>query len=141
MTPLKLDPGIWAAIIGLSGLALGYIINALVQLWKLRKEAPTAEASATAVVVAAARELVDPLRAELAQERKDHAEGVAVERRKVAEVRLELDAVREELVEVRADLAKTREDFREMHNELSRVREENIAYRERIAELEAENAA
>ena len=80
-------------------------------------------ADATAVVTAAARELVDPLRRELAAERRDHAAEIELERKKVKEVRRELEAAMREAKALRRELAD--------------ARAENDRYRKRIADLEA----
>jgi hypothetical protein len=88
------------AAIGFGG-ALVAVINAVSQRRKVG-------ADATAVVTAAARELVDPLRQELANERASHAAEVELERSKVAQVREELRAALAEAQELRNELAMAR---------------------------------
>lgn len=92
-------------------------------------DADSTTATATALVIEAARELVDPLRKELAEVRKEARTGLEAERVKLAEVRVELTAATNEARELRIELAKLR-------NESATLRLENQTYRERIAELE-----
>lgn len=87
------------------------------------------DANATATVIAAARELVDPLRKELAEERRSHGEEIEVERAMVAEVRAELASARAEARELRAELALARV-------EADNLRREREVDRARIRELE-----
>ncbi len=85
-------------------------------------------ADATAVVTAAARELVDPLRRELATERSEHAEELEMERQKVREVRAELAAAHDEARELRNELAMARVEAdalrREREADRAKIREQ-----------------
>ncbi len=91
------------AALGFGG-ALVAVVNAVFQRRKVG-------ADATAVVTAAARELVDPLRKELANERATHAAEVEMERQKVAEVREELQAMTEEAKALRQELGEVRREL------------------------------
>lgn len=121
------------AVVGALSLTLGYVIKAIAERRSLnvtaaanRTNAEAEATSATAVVIAAARELVDPLRKELALERQEHAAVVERERAKLAEVRSELQAALEETKRLRVDLASMRREMEEMEQK----------YRQRIADLE-----
>ena len=94
------DTAVLLAALGFGG-ALVAVINAVFQRRKVG-------ADATAVVTAAARELVDPLRKELANERASHYAEVEVERARVAEVREELAAALSEARDLRNELALAR---------------------------------
>jgi chromosome segregation ATPase len=106
----------------LTGGTIVAVVNAVAQRRKVG-------ADATAVVTAAARELVDPLRKELAQERADNADEVAEERRKVAAMREEASAALEEARALRTELHEAR-------LEADRLRREREADKARIRELE-----
>jgi small-conductance mechanosensitive channel len=93
-------------------------------------KAGTDDATAASIVAAAARELIDPLRAELAKERAEHADEVEEERKKVARVRSELDAALRDVETLRATLRKalkereeSEERVRELQLELFRLQE------------------
>jgi hypothetical protein len=141
------DP-VLAAIIGAFGVVIGYIIKALAERSSLasnssaaqmtaaanQTSAEAANAEATAAVVAAARELVEPLRRELVAERAEHAATAERERSKLTEVHTSLQAaleeagrLRTELVSLRGQMAQMRQDWEAME----------AGYRARIAELEA----
>lgn len=105
------------------GAAVAAVIYALVQRRKVG-------ADATAVVTAAARELVDPLRKELALERAEHAAEIEIERKKVHEIRGMLDDAMGDVRELRKELTLTR-------LEMNDLRTENARYKRRIRELEA----
>lgn len=96
-------------------------------------------ADATSVVTAAARELVDPLRRELANERAEHSREVDMERRKVAEVRVELAAALEEAQQLRGELAMARVEADELRREREEYREKSRRQAARIAELERQS--
>lgn len=112
MSPTELAGVITA--LGIGG-GLTAIINAVMQRKKIG-------ADATSVVIAAARELVDPLRKELAQERKEHSEEVAEERKQVTTLRTETASALAEAQQLRRELAACRQ----MADEL---REENFRFR------------
>lgn len=120
------DIAIIAASI-LSGGATVAIVQAISQRRKVG-------ADATAVVTAAARELVDPLRKELAQEREDNAKEVAAERAKVAEMRQEMEnAIKEARV--------LRKELHDARLEADAMRLEREVFIKRIRHLEAEISA
>lgn len=102
----------------LAALGFGGALVAVVNAFSQRRKVG---ADTTAVVTAAARELVDPLRKELALERAEHAKEIEAERRKVAEMRAELEACTEEAKVLRNELAMARVEAdalrreREMH--------------------------
>lgn len=104
------------------GAAIVEAIRAIAQRHKIG-------ADAVAVVSAAARELVEPLRKELAQERLEHSAEIDVERRRVAEVRTELTAALDEAKHLRGELALARVEA----DELRRDREQ---YRAQVRRLE-----
>lgn len=104
-----------AGIGGLSGLAA--LVNAVFQRRKVG-------ADATVVVVAAARELVDPLRRELATERADHVRELALAEQQVLAFRREMEQAINEARELRVQLAIARREADEL--------------RTRIHDLEAE---
>jgi myosin heavy subunit len=110
----------------------GYGIKAWYERKLLRANASSTDATATAVLVAAARELVDPLRVELAQERKDHAEEVEMERRKLAQVREQLDRALDDSRQLARELHQARE-------EMARLQAENLTYRKMLADIEESN--
>lgn len=82
-----------------------------------------AGADATAVVTAAARELVDPLRRELAEERRSHAAEIQEERENARALHEELKACRIEV--------------RELRDEVRAAWKENEKLRRRVIDLEA----
>lgn len=138
-----LSLGSLIAIIGAVG-ALGAVVNAVFQRRKIG-------ADATAVVTAAARELVDPLRKELATERAENA-AEALERGKaIALVLADLDAaseqahrLRDELEDCRRELDILRRVSHQATTELHALRRtherETASLRARITELEDELA-
>lgn len=90
-----------AGIGGLTGLAA--LINAIFTRRKVG-------ADATVVIAAAARELVDPLRKELATERAEHAHELALAEQQVLVFRHELEQAITEARELRAQLAIARRE-------------------------------
>lgn len=118
----------------LSGIGLG--VKAWYERRTLHAQAGNDEANATTVLVAAARELVDPLRKELAAERAEHAEelarGRAEHARDIEEERVKVAQVRKELDQALSDLQHLREELASALSEISQVKAINRA-------LEAEN--
>lgn len=106
----------------LTGGAAVAIVNAIAQRRKVG-------ADATAVITAAARELVDPLRKELAQEREENAAEIASERAKVKLMKEEMDECVEEARLLRRELHDARVEAARLRTE----REEHI---KRIRDLE-----
>ena len=102
----------------------------------LRAQAQNSDASATAVVTAAARELVDPLRKELAEVRAEARAEVEVERKKVRQVRDELQQALEEVQQARKEVQALRVELAHVRTELDACHAENARFRRRIAELE-----
>lgn len=126
---MKTSEIVLSLIVGLGLLGgIGYGIKAFYERKLLRANAASTDATATAVIVAAARELVDPLRAELAKERKEHAEEVEEEHQKLVEVRGELEQAIDDCRLLRRELGAVR-------LELERVHADNLAYRQQLAEL------
>lgn len=112
-----------AVVVGLGLLgAIGAGIKAILDRRGLSAKADADEASATSVLTAAARELVDPLRKELALERTEHA-------KEIAELRRQVKAVL-------GDLAECRDEARQLREELTKARKENDRLRHRVVELE-----
>lgn len=116
------------AALGFGG-ALVAVINAVFQRRKVG-------ADATAVVTAAARELVDPLRRELANERAEHAREVDVERAKVAEVREELRQALTEARSLRNELAMARVEADALRRDREAYRAKDRAQQAQITALE-----
>jgi chromosome segregation ATPase len=121
-----------AAMVGLPAI-VGLVVKAVIERKQITANAANTDATATATVIAAARELVDPLRKELREVREEAYEGVRVERAKVAELRAELQGANQEVRELRTALA-------EVRAELSRCHKANVEYRARIAQLEGDKA-
>lgn len=120
----------------LSGGSVVALINAIAQRRRVGSEAAKNGADVTSVVIAAARELVDPLRQELAAERaehekemtvlrKRHARDIAQEHEKVNRFRESMDEALREAHALRGELALARVEA----DELRRDRE---AYREKV---------
>jgi TolA-binding protein len=116
----------------LGGIGLG--IKAWYERRQLAAVANSTEATATAVLVAAARELVDPLREELASERAAHAKEAEAERRKLIEVRKQLDSALDDCHHLRRELRKARGEIEDMHQELTQLQAENLVYRKQLSE-------
>ena len=95
--------------LGLLG-AIGAAIKAVLDRRGLTARAVSDEATATSVLTAAARELVDPLRKELALEREQHSKEIAELRRQAKAILSDLSECRDEARELRADLTKTRRE-------------------------------
>jgi hypothetical protein len=102
--------------VGLAG-GIGLGVKAFYERRQLSARADSDGASATAVITAAARELVDPLRRELQAQRAEHLEQLAAERAKYAILRAELNQdlelardtahrLRLELIELRQEIAR-----------------------------------
>ena len=111
--------------LGLLG-AIGAAIKAVLDRRGLTARAVSDEATATSVLTAAARELVDPLRKELALEREQHSKEIAELRRQAKAILSDLSECRDAARELRADLTKTRR--------------ENPRLRARVVELETFHA-
>lgn len=110
--------------LGLLG-GLGYGIKALLERKTLNATASATrakggndEANAASIVAAAARELIDPLRQELATERAENAIDVERERIKVRALQSELDRA---LIEVAALRAQVRNTMDELNMALSTI--------------------
>lgn len=103
------------AVVGALGITVGYVIKAIAERKSLTAVAAAQEASATTAVIAAARDLVEPLRREL-----------TLERAEVKRVRDELAAALEDSHKLRAELEEMRREMREMES----------AYQRRITQLE-----
>lgn len=147
-----MDPTTLLALISSLGLlgGLGYAIKAVLDRRGLSAKARSDDASAASVVASAARELIDPLRAELAREREDHAVELERERIKhalqleeeqhrVEEVRHELDGalldvqhLREEVTTALAEVARSKAIIRAQEQDLLDIREENRQLRRRL---------
>lgn len=123
------DLAIW--IVGSLGLlgAIGSGWKAWLDRNSIRARANLDDTSATIALAAAARELLDPLRKELAAERVEHAADMDTERRKVAEVRAELEACTAHVRVLRGELSMARVEA----DELRRDREQ---YRAKVRDLE-----
>ena len=111
--------------LGLLG-AIGAAIKAVLDRRGLTARAVSDEATATSVLTAAARELVDPLRKELALEREQHS-------KEIAELRRQAKAIL-------SDLSECRDEARELHADLTKTRRENTRLRARVVELETFHA-
>lgn len=111
----------------LTALGLGAVLQSVIAAVSQRRKVG---ADTMSVLTAAARELVEPLRKELAQERAEHSAELNMEQEKVREVRSELRAALDEVSELRDELAAARREAEQMRRE----RELDHA---RIRELEA----
>lgn len=123
-----MDASIIAAVatsLGLGGVAVA-VVNTVAQRRKVG-------ADATSVVTAAARELVDPLRRELATERAEHSAEIAEGRVKVREIRDELDRALDEAKNLRMELAAVRVELDDSWEQVANGKR-------RIRELESELA-
>jgi septal ring factor EnvC (AmiA/AmiB activator) len=124
-----MDASIIAAVatsLGLGGVAVA-VVNTVAQRRKVG-------ADATSVVTAAARELVDPLRRELATERAEHTAEIEQGRAKVREIRDELDRALDEAKNLRMELAAVRVELDDSWEQVARGKR-------RIRELENELAS
>ena len=123
---MSTDLAVW--IVGGLGLlgAIGSGYKAWADRNSIRAKANLDDTSATVALAAAAREMLDPLRKELAQERADHASDLQVERAKVAQVRAELDACAAQARDLRNELAMARIEAdalrREREQDRARIR-------------------
>jgi response regulator RpfG family c-di-GMP phosphodiesterase len=137
---VEVDASLLMAILGALGLlgGVGLGIKAFYERNLLRAKAGADDANAAAVVVAAARELVDPLRRELSLERQQHELelSAAMERHT-----MELELERRKALEVRAELQAAMQDVGRLRTELNAALEELSVTRIRLRELEEENAA
>jgi protein tyrosine/serine phosphatase len=115
------------AALGFGG-AFVAVVNAVSQRRKVG-------ADATAVVTAAARELVDPLRRALADERAEHSREVEAERMKVAQVREELAAALVEAQNLRNELAMARVEADALRRDREEYRAKDRTQRLEIAAL------
>lgn len=111
----------------LSGIGLG--VKAWYERRTLHAQAGNDEANATTVLVAAARELVDPLRKELAAERASHAQEIEEERIKVAHVRNELDRALVDLHHLRTELEAALTEITQVKAMNRALEEENLRLR------------
>jgi tRNA U34 5-carboxymethylaminomethyl modifying GTPase MnmE/TrmE len=127
----------------------GYGLKALLERRALRSKAGSDDATAAAVVSAAARELIDPLRKELAQERADHieemaqerhehAQAMAIERRRHAE---DIEEERRKVEFVRDELDAALRDLGLLREELTKALQQAEAYRAELRESEDKNRA
>ena len=115
-------------IVGATGLvaALASGFKAWYDRNAVRSKSNLDDTTATINLAAAAREMLDPLRKELAQERRDHSEEIEAERVKVRQVRAELEACANEARELRNELAMARVEAdalrREREKDRARIR-------------------
>lgn len=119
----------------LGGIGLG--AKAILERRVLASRAESDGASATAVITAAARELVDPLRKELAKERSEHLEELAGERAKYAILRAEIMS---DLELARDTAQRLRLELVELRQEVARAWELNEIHKARLVDLQATHA-
>ena len=110
--------------LGLLG-GIGLAIKAVIERNSLNAKAGSDNASASAIVAEAARELIDPLRRELAQERAEHSEEIEDERKRVAHVRKELDAAINDVTALRAALRRALQEVEMANAKIRALEEEN----------------
>lgn len=134
-----------ALVVGLGLLGgIGYGIKAFLDRRGLKARAGSDDATAASIVAAAARELIDPLRQELATERaensaemarlkRQHAEDLADERAKVERVRVELD-------EALKDVRRLRNEVTVALLEVQQYKSMSAAKEEQVRALTEENA-
>jgi chromosome segregation ATPase len=106
-------------------------INAVFQRKKIGAQANKLGYDAAIAVTEAARELIAPLRSELANERTANAAEVDMERQKVSIVRRELALMMQETKDLRNELRLARA-------EADQLRQENADYKRQVQELENE---
>lgn len=111
-----------SSVVGLLLTGLGLGVKAILERRNLSAKADSDEASATSVLAAAARELVDPLRKELALEREEHAA-------EVARMRQQAKALSNDLTKCESQLTRLRKSVEDAWAENERLRN-------RIIELE-----
>lgn len=114
------------AVILLGGGTVGLIVKAVVD-WR---------GTATGSLTAAARELVDPLRKELAAVRAEHAEERKHDQEEIKAVRAELAACKREAQELRGELAMARVEADDLRRDREQYREKDRLNRARIRDLE-----
>lgn len=107
------NPLEWVVALGL-GAVVVEILRAIFQRQKVKGDT-------AAILSAAARELVEPLHHELARERQEHAANMVIERDKIQQLRIELDAA---LV-----------DMRTLRRMVETLQDENLRYRTRYGPL------
>jgi chromosome segregation ATPase len=138
----SLTPSVLLAILSALGLlgGIGLGVKALVERRTLNATAKAAhskagndDATAASIVAAAARELIDPLRQELATERRENAEDVERERAKVRELQ-------EELSKATADVNALRLTVHTLMHEVDVAQVKILQKDEQIMELEREIA-
>lgn len=125
----------------------GYGLKALLERRALRSKAGSDDATAAAVVSAAARELIDPLRQELRKEREEHAEEMAQERHKHAQEMLEertrhavdMEEQRRKVEYVRTELDAALADINLIREELTRALREIEVSKAELREAEDKN--
>jgi hypothetical protein len=125
--------GIIAGLGLLGGVGLG--IKAIIERAVLKARAGVDDASATEVVTRAARELIDPLRKELATERAEHAEELAEQRREKQELR---EAHRQQVEDERKAAAEAARRAEAIQKQLAEVSEEVTHLRAALAETQAQ---
>lgn len=133
MSPATVNPSLALAIVvglGLLG-GIGLGIKALLDRKGLQataratnSKAEAETATAASILTAAARELIDPLRQELAQERAEHADEIDEEHKRVASLRRDTEAAQH--------------DVRVLRAALRRALEEVERHKRRVLELERE---
>lgn len=113
----SLDPGVIAAVVASLGIggALAAVVNGLMQRRKIG-------ADATVVVIAAARELVDPLRKELQTERTERAVEERLYLDRIAVVKGELEQCSREARQVHDELRLVRRQLADLHRDIERGR-------------------
>lgn len=124
----------WAVVVALVT-AVGTIAKALSDRRAVRAKATLDDSSATVAVTAAARELVDPLRKELAKVREEAAADLEAERKKVHELRDELEECTAEAARLRGELAMARVEADELRRDREQYRERDRQQSAEIADL------
>jgi chromosome segregation ATPase len=134
MTNVQVAVAILAALGLLGGIGSG--IKAWLDRSSIRSKSNLDDTTATINLAAAAREMLDPLRKELAQERAEHSAELEAERVKVRQVRAELASALEEAKELRGELAMARVEADELRRDRERYREKDRLQAARIRDLE-----
>lgn len=102
---------------------IGLIIKAIMDRRSVNAKANLDDTSAAVALTTAATGLLEPLRQQIADERKEHAKAREADRAEVAELHMELEACKREAHELRKELAMARVEA----DELRRAREQDRA--------------
>lgn len=101
-----MDTQALVALVAVLAGGAGAVIKALMDRQGVKSKAGMDDASATTALTSAARELIDPLRQELATERAEHDAEIIELRAKARLLNRDLDAIHDHVRQLRDDLSK-----------------------------------